>query len=112
MKRAVTILCIICIAVFFTACQKEGVYSPSKKISKITCHYVDANIDNVGETTVTQQWVWNKNGTVKEIKTDKGVTYKFTYIKMKRLVRVDIIQSLGQSYYDYYEFIYDGETLK
>jgi hypothetical protein len=109
MKRISAILCIICFAVFFIACQKEGVYTPSKKIDKITCHYIGGNIDYVGETTVTQQWVWNKNGTVKEIKTDNGVIYKFTYIKKNRLVRVDIIQSLGQCYYEY---IYEGETLK
>ncbi len=109
MKKTTTILCVLCVAALFSACQKEGVYTPSKKIDKITCHYVDANVDNVGESTITQQWTWNKNGTVKEIKTDNGVTYKFTYIKKKRLVRVDIIQSLGQCHYEY---IYEGETLK
>lgn len=109
MKKFTTILCVFCVTVLFLACQKEGVYTPSKKIDKITCHYVNSSIDYVGETTVTQQWTWDKNGTVKEIKTGDGVTYKFNYIKKKRLVRVDIIQSFGQCYYEY---IYDGETLK
>lgn len=110
MKKITSILCILCIAVFFSACKKEGVYTPSKKISKITYHTnaIDEYGNDIGLLTFTQQWIWNSNNTLKEIVEDYGYgqnTYQFEYDGKKRLVRVNS----GQNYQEY---TYDGNYLK
>ena len=110
MKKNTSIFCILCIAVLFSACKKEGVYTPSKKISKITYHTnaIDEYGNDIGLLTFTQQWIWNSNNTLKEIVEDYGYgqnTYQFEYDGKKRLVRVNS----GQNYQEY---TYDGNYLK
>lgn len=112
MKKITSILCILCIAVLFSACKKEeGVYNPPKKISKITyrTNATDAYGDEIGPTTITQQWIWNKNHTLKEIVENDGnnqKTYQFVYDKKKRIERVNIDGRCC------YEYTYDGNYLK
>ncbi len=74
-----------CIAMLFAACHKDGVYNPSKKISKI--FYVSSS----GAKQLDQVWTWNKNNTLEKIDFyDDGLykTYNFSYEK-KRLVRMN-----------------------
>ena len=85
MKKTLTILAIACVAFVFTGCQKDGVYNPSKKISKI--YYTSTS----GNKSLDQIWTWNEklldkidfyyDGTVEE-------TYRFNYDK-NRLTRMD-----------------------
>ncbi|MCQ2270672.1 MAG: hypothetical protein MJZ52_05540 [Bacteroidales bacterium] len=85
MKKTLTILAIACVAFVFTGCQKDGVYNPSKKISKI--YYTSTS----GNKSLDQIWTWNGklldridfyyDGTVEE-------TYRFNYDK-NRLTRMD-----------------------
>ena len=112
MKKITSILCILCIAVLFTACKKEGVYNPSKKISKITYRTsaTDEYGNEIGPTTITQQWIWNSNNTLKEIVEEYEYgfgqnIYQFEYDGKKRLVRVNSGQNC-------YEYTYDGNCLK
>lgn len=74
-----------CIAMLFAACHKDGVYNPSKKISKI--YYVFSS----GTKHLDEVWTWNKNNTLEKIDFyDDGLykTYNFSYEK-KRLVRMN-----------------------
>lgn len=85
MKKILTILAIACVAFIFAGCQKDGVYNPSKKISKI--YYTSTS----GNKSLDQIWTWNEklldkidfyyDGTVEE-------TYRFNYDK-NRLTRMD-----------------------
>lgn len=95
---------IACIAMLFAACHKDGVYNPSKKISKI--YYTSTS----GYKSLDQVWTWNKNNTLEKIDYYSGgtlsYTYNFTYEK-KRLVRMN-------NYADnrYVEYKYDNKGLK
>ncbi len=86
MKKIFSILLIACVAMLFSACQKEGVYNPSKKISKI--YYTNSE----GVKNLSQVWTWNKNNTLEKIdfysSGTLAYTYNFTYEK-KRLVRMN-----------------------
>lgn len=85
MKKILTILAIVCVAFIFAGCQKDGVYNPSKKISKV--YYTSTN----GKKSLDQIWNWNEklldkidfyyNGAVEE-------TYRF-YYDNNRLTRMD-----------------------
>lgn len=103
MKRIFTILIVACVAMLFTSCQKEGVYNPSKKISKVTY------TDQYGNKTI-QVWTWNKNNTLDKIDFYEDgsldYTFHFTYDK-KRLVRMD-----DYDYEQHVEYKYDKNGLK
>ena len=53
MKKILTILAIACVAFIFAGCQKDGVYNPSKKISKI--YYTSTS----GNKSLQEIWTWN-----------------------------------------------------
>ncbi len=103
MKKFLSILIIACVAMIFVSCQKEGVYNPSKKISKILY------TNRYGDKTM-QVWTWNKNNTLEKIDfyEDGSIDYTlhFTYDK-KRLVRMD-----DYDYEQHVEYIYDKNGLK
>lgn len=102
MKKILTILAIACAAFIFAGCQKDGVYNPSKKISKI--YYTSTS----GVKSLDQIWTWN--GKLLD-KIDHyyygtfGHTYNFTY-DGKRLTRMDCYK-----YNEYIEYKYDGSHL-
>ena len=81
MKKTLTILAIACIAFVFTGCQKDGVYNPSKKISKI--YYTSTS----GNKSLQEIWTWNG----------------------KLLDRIDFYSGGTVSYS--YNFTYDGNRL-
>lgn len=105
MKKIFSILVIACVAMLFSACQKEGIYNPSKKISKI--YFTDKN----GNKSLSQVWGWNKNNTLEKIDnySSNGTlssTLNFTYEK-KRLTRMNNYATNA-----YIEYKYDGKNLK
>ena len=105
MKKIFSILLIACVAMLFSACQKEGVYNPSKKISKV--YFTDAN----GNKSLSQVWSWNKNNTLEKIEnySSNGTlanTLNFTYEK-KRLTRMNNYTANA-----YIEYKYDKNGLK
>ena len=102
MKKTLTILAIACVAFVFTGCQKDGVYNPSKKISKI--YYTSTS----GNKSLDQIWTWNEklldkidfyyDGTVSH-------SYNFTY-DGNRLTRMN-----DYKLNEYVEYKYDGNHL-
>ena len=104
MKRIFSILAIACVAMLFSACHKEGVYNPSKKISKIW--FTDAN----GNRNLQESWSWNKDNTLDKIdyysSGSLAYTMNFTYEK-KRLTRMNVYSANV-----YIDYTYNGKELK
>ncbi|MCQ2272447.1 MAG: hypothetical protein MJZ72_06650 [Bacteroidales bacterium] len=102
MKKILTIFAIACVALVFAGCQKDGVYNPSKKISKI--YYTSTS----GVKSLKQIWTWNGKLLDKiDYYNDGTVSYtnNFTY-DGKRLTRMDCYK-----YNEYIEYKYDGSHL-
>ena len=104
MKKLLSLLIVVCVTALFVSCQKDGVYNPSKKISKIitTYQYDDYSY------SYSEVWKWGKKTLDQISDYDSegeldGITY-FTYDK-NRLSRV---QSGSSSYLEYH---YDGSKL-
>jgi hypothetical protein len=104
MKKITAILLVACVAMLFTACKKEGVYNPSKKISRI--YYTPSN----GIKSLDEAWTWNKNNTLEKIdfymSNSIYRTYNFSY-DHKRLVKLSDYNNNR-----YVEYKYDGNKLK
>ena len=104
MKKIFSILFIACVAMLFSACQKEGVYNPSKKISKI--YFTNAN----GVRNLQESWSWNKDKTLEKIdyysSGSLSYTMNFTYEK-KRLTRMNVYSANV-----YIDYKYEGKNLK
>jgi len=104
MKKIISLLLIACVAMLFTACKKEGVYTPSKKISRVY------HTTPEGSKSLVASCTWNKDNTLDRIDYYSGgsisYSYNFTYEK-KRVVKMS-------NYVDnkYYEYKYDGNKLK
>lgn len=102
MKKILTILAIACVALVFAGCQKDGVYNPSKKISKI--YYTSTS----GNKSLDQIWTWNGKLLDRIDYYDGGSiykTYNFSY-DGRRLTRMDCYK-----YNEYIEYKYDGSHL-
>ncbi|MCQ2272446.1 MAG: hypothetical protein MJZ72_06645 [Bacteroidales bacterium] len=102
MKKILTILAIASVAFIFAGCQKDGVYNPSKKISKI--YYTSTS----GVKSLEQIWTWNGKLLDKIDYYDGGSiykTYNFTY-DGKRLTRMS-----NYANNRYIEYKYDGSHL-
>lgn len=117
MKKTFLFLAFVCIAMLFSSCNKEGVFNPKKKISKIYTYdtYTVNGTTTTTDKTLSEVWTWNKNilekidhyGSNNEI---TGTT-TYTYDK-KRVVRIDeSYQSMFSNYSSRTEFIYDGKYL-
>lgn len=94
---------IACIAMLFSACHKDGVFNPSKKISKIY------SINSTGQKYLKEVWSWNKDNTLDKIDFYDGniyKTYNFTYDK-KRLTRINDYSNKRAT-----EYKYDNQGLK
>lgn len=104
MKKIFSILLIACVAMLFSACQKEGVYNPSKKISKI--YFTNSN----GVRNLQESWSWNKDKTLEKIdyysSGSLSYTMNFTYEK-KRLTRMNVYSANV-----YIDYKYEGKNLK
>ena len=116
--KKITILVFACVALLFSACQKEGVFNPKKKISKIytsSSYTVDGNT-TTSNRTLTEEWTWNKNNTLAKTDHHFGLyesTETYTYDK-KRVVRIDGTTTdinFGHSYTYRIEFKYNGKEL-
>lgn len=116
MKKTFLFLAFVCVAMLFSSCNKEGVFNPKKKISKI---YKYSSYSINGNTTtfdksLSEVWTWNKNNTLAKIEKYDGNnivgTETYTYDK-KRIVRVDGTET--SPYYLIYriEFKYSGKEL-
>jgi len=118
MKKIFSILAIACIAMLFSACHKDGIFNPKKKISKIytsSSYTVDGNT-TTSNRTLTEEWTWNKNNTLAKTDHHFGLyesTETYTYDK-KRVVRIDGTTTdinFGHSYTYRIEFKYNGKEL-
>ena len=108
MKRLVSIaLVLLLTGAAFTGCQKDGVYNPKNKISKV---YKSVN----GFKTLEEQWTWDGNilHNVAYFKDDTTMSYKWYYLyEKKQLVKVENTSNLSYiaitysgSQYDKVEF--------
>ena len=94
MKRFVICLVAIGLIFSFNACKKDGVYNPSKKVSKIyTEEYLYDSADNViGSIPVlSENYTWDKNRLKELVRYKRGIQEEkqiFVY-DGNRLVRID-----------------------
>ena len=119
MKKITFKLQLLCMAVFFSftfsSCEKDGVYNPSQKISKI---YIQSSATG-GQKILYQVWSWDKNK-LDKIENYLGDTfiYSSTYIYDKNRLS-EIIDSDGsylkieynKSNYDKATFYYEGAVV-
>lgn len=117
MKKTFLFLAFACIAMLFSSCNKEGVFNPKKKISKI---YTSNSHTSNGNTTLDrwlqEEWTWNKNNTLAKIDHHFGAyenTETYTYDNKKRVVRIDgTTTNIWDNNYTYHiEFKYNGKEL-
>ncbi|MBR6048663.1 MAG: hypothetical protein IKP83_00690 [Bacteroidales bacterium] len=111
-----TLLALACASVMLlAACNKDGVYNPSKKISRVyaaSTYSYTSSYGSDSEATpkhLTEFWHWDGNKLISlDYYTSNGAideTYNFTY-DGKQLTRIDCYA------YNYYvEFTYDGSKL-
>lgn len=103
MKKILLTAMVLAVVAMFASCTKEGVYNPSKKISRV---YESSGSSKV----LTELWHWDgKKLTSIDYYSSTGSisrTYNFTY-DGKQLTRVDCY-----AYNFYLEFTYDGSKLK
>lgn len=114
MKKTFLILAIACIALLMSSCQKEGVYNPNKKISKI---YTTITTNPIAPETpivltpkyLSESWTWNgklleKIDYYSENSDQPKRTVTFTYDSKKRVSAVNTVGSHA-------EYTYDGKEL-
>lgn len=123
MRKYLFILLAALLVVNFTACRKDGVYNPSKKISRL--FYESSNSDG---KQLSQIWSWDENllktitysgggfsnfeydgKKLKSIRNSSGSRYDFTYDgrKIKKMEYYDSTNKLAESY----EFKHDGSKI-
>lgn len=95
MKKIFSILAIACIAMLFSACHKDGIFNPKKKIHKIygsSSYTVDGNTHNYSKE-LQEVWTWNKNNTLAKIETYSGSdiysTETFSYNNKKQILKAE-----------------------
>ncbi len=111
----ISAFCIVVVGFLFSSCNKDGVYNPGKKISKITTNKVvtyDYDEES-NSSSVIQDYVWEKNQLKqiihKSIESDGNVwtwTEDFSYDKTDRLIRVE-----DKENGEYTTYEYDGDNL-
>lgn len=104
MKKTFLFSMTIALLFVFTSCEKDGVYNPKKKISKIYMQYEDA------EKELFQTWTWNGN-LLSQIVDTYGVKQVFEY-DGKRIDKIRYTENRT----DYNrtattDFIYDGKKI-
>lgn len=122
MKKILLIVTSVVLFSGIISCEKDGFYTPKKKICKIYCSYDEVFYDT--DTTVatysssrflSEQWEWKgrKLASRTFFYSDGSVAGKYSYTyDGKRLSRIDYI-SKGESgtYTTYTIFTYDGNEL-
>lgn len=122
MKKLFSILAFACVAMLISSCNKEGVFNPKKKISKIytsNSYTINGNT-TTSDKTLSEEWTWNKNNTLAKIDAHGfyETTETYTYDK-KRVTRIDGVATNtsgitggGTSSYTYHiEFKYNSKEL-
>lgn len=105
MKRLV--FAFVALAFIFSACNKEGVYSPKKKLS--TVYYQKAGSE---QKVLYEEYLWNGNKLMSRISRGSLIDMYFKDVELvptydgKRIVRVD--EKIAGEYVDYF---YEGKLL-
>ncbi|MBQ9474114.1 MAG: hypothetical protein IJU81_06860 [Bacteroidales bacterium] len=99
-------------ALFFCSCQKEGQYSPNKKIAQIQNIYASES----GYSTYSQSEIWHWDGrqlTAIDTYHDSALmeTLLFTYGSNKRLTKAVLTYKYATDTPDTYTFDYNGSQL-
>lgn len=95
--RKILVLAFVALFAFaFTSCQKDGVFNPKKKISRVFYKY------NGGEKSLSATYIWNKNK-LEKIDYGNGEIAYFTY-DGKKVSKINYDESVTN-------FIYDGAKL-
>lgn len=102
--KKIKIICLLsCLVVLFTACNKEGVFNPSKKIQKIITYESETELE------YQEVWTWNDDNTLAKIdyyeKDDLVYTCIFKY-DGKRLTSINIPEFKTRI-----DYKYDGKQL-
>lgn len=104
-----TIVCVV-FALIFTACDKEGVYNPKQKISKIYAQYYYDLEEITPPKELAETWIWDKNLLVKIVYEAEDQSYDIFEYDGKQISKI-------KNYYDgeqegYLTFTYEKSTLK
>lgn len=104
-----TTVCVI-FALIFTACDKEGVYNPKQKISKIYAQYYYGLEKITPPKELAETWTWDKNLLVKIAYRTDGQSYDVFEYDGKQISKI-------KNYYDgelegYLTFTYEKSKLK
>ena len=101
------LLALVALAFLFSACNKEGVYTPKKKLS--TVYYQKAGSE---QKDLYEEYLWNGNKLTSRISKGSLINQYFNDVELvptyegKRVVRVD--EKVSGEYVDYF---YDGKLL-
>ncbi|MCQ2276130.1 MAG: hypothetical protein MJZ87_04200 [Bacteroidales bacterium] len=101
------LLALVALAFLFSACNKEGVYIPKKKLS--TVYYQKAGSE---QKDLYEEFLWNGNKLASRISKGSLIDMYFHDVELvptyegKRIVRVD--EKIAGEYVDYF---YDGKLL-
>lgn len=99
----------IAVMLLFTACNKEGKYTPKKKISRI-----ESSVTNSLGTSITEieEWEWDGDLLSKiTYKFGNGEIYSTTKFQYGSDKRVESIDVATDSHTTKYEFVYEGKDL-
>lgn len=109
MKKLV-VLSMMATMILFASCDKDGVYNPIKKISKITYTRTSIGAHGTESNTTEQNWTWNKNQLQKIVYYNREDQYtwteEFSYNKNGRLIRVE-----DKEIEEYTTYEYEGDQL-
>lgn len=101
------LLALVALTFLFCACNKEGVYSPKKKLSSV--YYQKAGSE---QKVLYEEFLWDGNKLTSKISKGSLISQYFKDVELiptydgKRIVRVD--EKISGEYVDYY---YDGKLL-
>lgn len=110
MKNSLRFLAVaIAVMLLFPACNKEGKYTPKKKISRI-----ESSVTNSLGTSITEieEWEWDGDLLSKiTYKFGNGEIYSTTKFQYGSDKRVESLNVVADSYTAKYEFVYEGKDL-
>lgn len=107
-KLSIFMSVIMIFAIIFTACNKEGVYNPKQKISKIYTQYSEEG--ELSTKELDETWTWDGNLLAKIAYGDDGNEYEIFEYDGKQISKIT-------NYYDgektgYLSFTYDKSMLQ
>ncbi|GHV35318.1 hypothetical protein FACS1894178_4630 [Bacteroidia bacterium] len=98
MKKIILLTALATMLLAFTSCQKEGVYNPSKKISKI--YYQSGS----GAKYLVERWTWDGNKLSKITDANGKLSESFSYDGSR-------VSKVTGSDGEIYTFYYDGSKI-